>query len=163
MIRFKYCGTHIKDEEYMNKMSSKGWNTKSLTEGFWIFEKGKVNEYTYRIYYFRGMNKETIHNKIEELGKEGIEFIYKYSFWGIFRSKKNFELYKKEEQLSLCNRIRKPMITAVIVCPLILVVFIILSSIISKMFLPIVCLIAVYYFICLYLMIEYTKLINSLK
>ena len=35
MIRFKYCGTHIKDEEYMNKMSTKGWNTKSLTEGFW--------------------------------------------------------------------------------------------------------------------------------
>ena len=43
MIRFKYCGIHIKDEEYMNKMSTKGWNTKSLTEGFWKFEKGKAN------------------------------------------------------------------------------------------------------------------------
>ncbi len=66
MIRFKYCGTHIKYEEYMNKMSTKGWNTKSLTEGFWKFEKGKANEYTYRIFYFRGMNTEFIHNKIEE-------------------------------------------------------------------------------------------------
>ena len=41
MIKFRYCGTHVKDEEYMNQMSCKGWNTKSLTEGFWNFEKGK--------------------------------------------------------------------------------------------------------------------------
>ena len=37
MIRFRYCGTHVKDEEYMNKMSSRGWNAKSLTEGFCMF------------------------------------------------------------------------------------------------------------------------------
>ena len=60
MIKFKYCGTHIKDEPYMNKMSSLGCNTKSLVEGFWIFENGKKNEYTYRIYYFMGMNKKYI-------------------------------------------------------------------------------------------------------
>lgn len=28
MIKFNYCGTHIKDEEYMKLMSSYGWNTK---------------------------------------------------------------------------------------------------------------------------------------
>ena len=41
-------------------MSSLGCNTKSLVEGFWIFENGKANEYTYRIYYFMGMNKKYI-------------------------------------------------------------------------------------------------------
>ena len=147
----------------MNKMSSKGWNTKSLTEGFWIFEKGKENEYKYRIYYFRGMNKKAINNKIEEFKKEDIEFVYKYSFWGIFRAKKDFELYKKEEQLELCNKIRKPMIIAIIVCPLTIAICIALSIIISKIFVTIIFLIAVYYLICLYLTIEYTKLINSIK
>ena len=185
MIRFKYCGTHIKDEEYMNKMSANGWNTKSLTEGFWIFEKGKENEYTYRIYYFRGMNKKAVHNKIKELEKEDIEFVCKYSFWGIFRAKKDFELYNKEEQLEVCNKIRKPMIIAIVVCPLLIAICISLSFtniawyllwqplaiaicislsiIISKIFVLIACLISVYYFVCLYLTIEYTKLINSIK
>ncbi len=34
MLKFKYCGTHVKDEKYMNEMSSKCWATKSLIEGF---------------------------------------------------------------------------------------------------------------------------------
>lgn len=163
MIKFKYCGTHIKDEEYMNKMSYNGWNVKSLIEGFWIFEKGKKNEYTYRIYYFRGMSKKDIYNKINELKKEDIEFVHRYSFWGIFRSKKKFELYKKEEQLELCNKIRKPMIYAIIICPLILIIFTILSFVINKLFWLVTCPVAIYYIVCLYLMIEYTKLINKLK
>ena len=163
MIRFKYCGTHIKDEKYMNEMSAKGWNAKSLTEGFWTFEKGKESEYTYRIYYFRGMNKKDINSKIEKLKKEDIEFVYKYSFWGIFRAKRDFELYSKEEQLEVCEKIRKPMIIANIVCPFVIAIFIVFSIMISKVFVPITCLIVVYYFVCLYLMIEYTKLINSIK
>lgn len=65
MIKFRYCGTHVKDEEYMNQMSCKGWNTKSLTEGFGNFEKGKENEYTYRIYYFRGMSKKLYTTKLK--------------------------------------------------------------------------------------------------
>lgn len=44
MLRFKYCGTHIKDEEYMNQMSRKDFQTKSLVEGFWVFERGKKNK-----------------------------------------------------------------------------------------------------------------------
>ena len=163
MIKFKYCGTHIKDEEYMNKMSTKGWNTKSLVEGFWIFEKAKENKYTYRVYYFRGMNKDAINNKIKELAKDNIEFVHKYSFWGIFRSPKDFQLYTESEQLEVCNKIRKPMIIATIICPLIIIIFIALSIVISKIFIPITCLIFIYYLVCLYLMIEYTKLINSLK
>ena len=55
MLRFKNCGTHIKDEEYMNKMSGKGFQTKSLVEGFWVFERGKKNKYVYRVYYFRSL------------------------------------------------------------------------------------------------------------
>lgn len=162
MIKFKYCGTHIKDEKYMNKMSSKGWNTKSLVEGFWYFEKGEPNKYTYRIYYFRGMSKKDISNKIEELKKQDIEFVSRYSFWGIFRAKKDFELYKKEEQLELCNKIRMPMLVAVIICPVLIILFIGLSIIINKLFFIGTCLITIYYLICLYLMVEYTKLINTL-
>ena len=41
MLRFKYCKTHLEDEEYMNKMSSMGWHTKRLVEGFWLFTKGQ--------------------------------------------------------------------------------------------------------------------------
>lgn len=160
MIRFKYCGTHVKDEEYMNEMSNKGWNTKSLIEGFWTFEKGKENEYTYRVFYFRGMNKKAIDDKIKDLEKDNIEFVHRYSFWGIFRAKKDFELYSDEEQLEVCNKIRKPMIVAIVVCPLIIAICIASSIIINKIFIPITCLIAIYYFVCLYLMIEYTKLIR---
>lgn len=163
MIRFRYCGTHIKDEEYMNKMSSKGWNTKSLIEGFWTFEKGNKNEYTYRVYYFRGMDEKSICDKIKQLKKEDIEFVHKYSFWGIFRAKKDFRLYNKKEQLDVCNRIRKPMIIASVICPLIIIICVVLSIVISKIFILITCLIGIYYFICLYLMTEYTKLINSMK
>lgn len=32
MLKFKYCGTHIKDEEYMNYMSYMGYQVKSLIE-----------------------------------------------------------------------------------------------------------------------------------
>lgn len=100
----------------MNKMSTNGWNTKRLIEGFWTFEKGKENEYTYRVFYFRGMNKKAINDKIKELEKENIEFVHRYSFWGIFKAKKDFKLYSKKEQLEVCNKIRKPMILATIVC-----------------------------------------------
>ena len=53
----------------MNKMSTNGWNTKRLIEGFWTFEKGKENEYTYRVFYFRGMNKKAINDKIKEINQ----------------------------------------------------------------------------------------------
>ena len=146
----------------MNRMSSKGWNAKSLIEGFWNFEKGKENEYTYRVYYFRGMTQNEIDKKINELKKENIEFVHKYSFWGIFRSKKDFKLYNKDEQLDVCYKIRKPMIFASIICPIIIALFILLIKI-NKMFILIICLVSIYYLVCLYLLIEYTKLIKVFK
>lgn len=97
MLRFKYCKTHLEDEEYMNKMSSMGWHTKSLVEDFWLFTKGQPNKYTYRIYYLRRMDKESIQYKIEELEKQNIEFVHKYSFWGIFRTSKDFKLYNNDQ------------------------------------------------------------------
>lgn len=163
MIRFRYCGTHIKDENYMNEMSAKGWNTKSLIEGFWRFEKGNKNEYTYRVYYFREMNKKAINDKIEELKKEDIEFVHRYSFWGIFRAKRDFELYNEQEKLNVCDKIRKPMIMVTILCPILILLCAILSIRINRIFVIATCFIVVYYFICLYLMIEYTKLIKSIK
>ena len=79
MIKFRYCGTHVKDEEYMNKMSTNGWNTKRLIEGFWTFEKGKENEYTYRVFYFRGMNKKAINDKIKELSYNSMYLMIEYT------------------------------------------------------------------------------------
>ncbi len=162
MIRFRYFETHIKDEEYMNKMSVKGWNAKKLIEGFWLFTKKEEYSYTYRVYYFRGMSKEDVQNKIKDLQKENIEFVSKYSFWGIFRAKKDFQLYNKEEQLKICYKIRKPMIIAIILCPILIIMGMILTSV-HKIFILFTCLILVYYLICVYLMVGYTKLINSLK
>lgn len=163
MLKFKYCGTHVKDEKYMNEMSSKGWATKSLIEGFWIFDKCKPNEYKYRIYYFRGMSKNDIENKIKELKEKDIEFVHKYSFWGIFKSKKDFVLYDEKQQIELCNKIRNPMKIAVIICPIVLAILIILSFKISNIFLILTFLLMIYYIVCLYLFIEYTLLINGLK
>lgn len=163
MIKFNYCGTHIKDEEYMNYMSSKGYQVKSLVEGFWSFEKGKENEYIYRIFYFRGMSKNDIEKKIQELKKEKIEFVHRYSFWGIFRSKKEFELYNKKEQLELSKRIRKPMVLATIICPVLIMILLLLVLKLNKLFLIPLILLTIYFLICLYLMIQYTNLINSLK
>lgn len=163
MLRFKYCGTHIKDEEYMNRMSKLGYQAKSLVEGFWTFEKDNKIRYTYRVYYFRGMNKKAIANKIKDLEKMGIEFVSRYSFWGIFRSKKDFYLYTKEEQLKVCYKIRKPMLIAVIIGPFLIALFLSLGYLINKIFLALVVLMTVYYLVCLYLMIEYTKLIKSLE
>ena len=163
MLRFRYCGTHIKDEEYMNKMSKFGFQTKSLVEGFWTFEKDNKSEYIYRVYYFRGMSKEAIFNKISELEKSGIEFVHKYSFWGIFRSQKDFNLYTEEEQLEVCYKIRKPMLIAVIVFPFLIVLFLALGYLISNMFFIIAILMTIYYFVCMYLTIEYSKLIKSFQ
>lgn len=163
MIKFKYCGTHLEDEEYMNKMSKQGWNTKSLVEGFWNFEKGQKNEYAYRIYYFRGMNKQDINKKIKELKSKNIEFVNKYSFWGIFKSKKDFKLYTDEEQLELCKKIRNPMQIAMITCPVLIIVLIILTITIHKAFLILLILLIIYYLVCLYLTISYTKLINKIR
>ena len=65
MLQFKYCGTHIKDEEYMNYMSSKGHQVKSLIEyyGQGFFFCYSSIEYTDRIFYFRDMSKENINKK----------------------------------------------------------------------------------------------------
>ena len=162
MIKFKYCGTHLEDEEYMNKMSALGWNTKSLVEGFWNFEKGQKNEYIYRIYYFRGMNKQEINKKIKELKSKNIDFVNQYSFWGIFKSKKDFKLYTDEEQLELCKKIRNPMQIAMIICPALIIILIILTINIHKLFSILLILLTIYYLVCLYLTISYTKLINKI-
>ncbi len=63
----------------MNKMSTNGWNTKRLIEGFWTFEKGKENEYTYRVFYFRGMNKKAINDKIKELSYNSMYLMIEYT------------------------------------------------------------------------------------
>lgn len=109
------------------------------------------------------MTKEEINKKIKDLEKEEIYFVHKCSFWGNFKSKKDFQLYNDNEQLEVCNKIRNPMILATIICPILIIMCIILSSIINKIFILITILISIYYLICLYLMIEYTKLINKLK
>ena len=49
---------------------------------------------------------------------------------GIFRAKKDFKLYSDEEQLEVCNKIRKPMIIAICIAS---------SIIINKIFIPITC------------------------
>lgn len=43
------------------------------------------------------MDKESIQHKIEELEKQNIEFVHKYSFWGIFRTSKDFKLYNNDQ------------------------------------------------------------------
>lgn len=162
MLKFKYCPTHFDDEIYMNRMSGEGYQVKRLVEGFWKFEKDST-KYVYHIYYFRGMKKKEIERLKKELKKQKIEFVSRYLYWGIFRSKTPFTLYSDEENVGLCKRIRLPMLYAMAICPILLLIFEILTFYVSKYFLLIELPLLVYFGICTYLTFSYTRLIDELE
>ena len=110
------------------------------------------------------MSKENINKKkLKSFEKKTLNSFIDINFWGIFKSKNSFELYKPSEQLELCQKIRQPMLLAVIICQILLIVLTILSINISKLFLIPLILLTIRFLIRLYLMIEYTILINELK
>lgn len=107
MIKFRWYYDKDKEEEFLNKMSSKGYAMKKFILGFYFFEKSTPNEYTYRVDLIRDKTEKELHEYISLIEESGADFIQKWGFWAFFRKKGEFELYTDiDSQISLYKRIR---------------------------------------------------------
>lgn len=59
---------------------------------------------------FGGKSEAEVAEYKRALAAEGIEFVSRYAFWAIFRSKQDFRLYTPEEELAVCEVIHRPML-----------------------------------------------------
>ncbi len=154
---------HKADEAYMAKMCAEGWAATSLVEGVWTFEPCKPNQYVYRVCYLRGKSEKEVETLKAKLAAEGIEYVSRYSFWAIFRSEHDFALYKGEEELAICESIRRPMPFGATISWIMCAVSVFLAIKISAWFAVLSVLLAVYAFICTCLAVSYGRLIRSIK
>ncbi len=154
---------HKADEAYMAKMCAEGFAATSLVEGVWTFEPCKPNQYTYRVCYLRGKSEKEVEELRAKLAADGIEYVSRYSFWAIFRSEHDFELYKGEEELAICESIRRPMPFGAAISWLLCAVCVWLTAKISACFAILALLLGIYALVCTCLAVSYTRLIRSLK
>ena len=94
----------------MAKMCHEGWAATGLVEGVWTFEPCKPDRYTFRVCYLRGKTDAEVEELKRSLASNGIEFVSCYSFWAIFRSEHDFVLYTPDEELTVIEKIRRPML-----------------------------------------------------
>ena len=160
---FKYCGTHKGDENYMQEMCAKGWAAVRQEEGFWTFEKCEPNAYCYRICYLRGKSRQEIETLKKKYAAEGIEFVSRYSFWAIFRSTRDFQLYSAEEEREICRKMYAPMPAGAAISWLIFGGSIFPACRISFFFFILTVLAGIYGSICTWLAVSYHKLLKSLR
>ena len=158
---FKYCATHKDDEAYMQAMCQKGYAAVRLVEGFWTFKECEPNEYCYRICYLRGMKNDEIIAYQEELKKREIEFVGRYSFWGICRSHQPFILYDEKEDLAITKKIYAPMPIGAIVSWILCLVSLYLIFKVSHYFVILCVLSLIYATMCTWLGISYHKLLSK--
>ena len=159
---FKYCATHIEDEQYMQEMCHQGWAARKLTEGFWTFEPCKPDQYCYRICYLRGKTKEEVEALKKQYAAKGIQFVSRYSFWAIFRSTEEFQLYDGQEKLEICKKMYAPMPAGAVISLLLFCAGIWLSLVRSPLYWIPTVLIGLYGGICTWLAVSYRKLLKSL-
>ena len=162
MKTFKYCATHKADEAYMREMCHQGWGVTSLVEGIWTFERCRPDEFVYRVFYFRGMDRKEIEARKSELARQGIEFVWRYSFWGIFRSRKDFSFYNGIQEKEICEKMCAPMKKAAVLSWLLVIVCIVLTLTVSRWFLLPTLLLAGYGSISTWLALSYNRLIRTL-
>lgn len=163
MKKFNYTMNHKADEAYIAKMCHDGWAARSLVEGVWTFEPCEPDRYTFRECYLRGKSDAEVEALKQELAAKGIEFVFRYSFWAIFRSEHDFRLYTPEEELAVCERIRRPMPAGAVLSWLAFLVFLRLTAGVSPWFGVPACLLAVYAAMCTCLGISYGRLIRRLR
>ncbi len=163
MKTFNYTLNHKADEAYMAQMCREGWGAVRLVEGVWTFEPCRAGQYVYRVCYLRGKSSGEVEALKRELAAQGVEFVSRYSFWAIFRSERDFQLYTPEEELSLCETIRRPMLVGGPVSWAAFVAFLLLAVKVSPWFGILAALLAVYAAMCTCLGISYTRLIRRLK
>lgn len=147
----------------MAKMCHEGFAAASLVEGVWTFEPCKPDQYTFRVCYLRGKSNAEVDKLKHILNAEGIEFVSRYSFWAIFRSEHDFQLYTPEEELKICQTIRRTMIAGSVLSWLAFVAFLLLTVKISAWFCLPTALIFIYAVMCTVLGVSYTRLIHKLQ
>ncbi len=163
MKKFNYTMNHKADEAYMAKMCREGWAATSLVEGVWTFAPCKPGQYTFRVCYLRGKSGAEIEELKRSLAEKGIEFVSRYSFWTIFRSEHDFRLYSPEEELRICETIRRPMLPGSVLSWLAFLGLLLLTLKVSRWFCILCVLAGIYAAICTALGISYTRLIRRLR
>ena len=162
-ITFHYCPTHKQDEAYMQSMCARGWAAQGLVEGFWRFAPCSPNEFCYRICYLRGLSAHQVEQRKQTYAQRGIEFVSRYSFWAIFRSREEFSLYTPEEEQEICWKMYAPMPVGAAVSWLLFLVGVFLSLRFSPWFWILTVLIGVYGGVCTWLAVAYHKLLSTLS
>ena len=163
MKKFNYTMNHKADEAYMAKMCHEGFAATSLVEGVWTFEPCRPDQYVYRECYLRGKSPAEVEALKQELAAKGIEFVSRYSFWAIFRSEQEFELYTPEEEIAICEKIRCPMIPGAILSWIVFAVTLVLKKNVCGWIWILSALLAIYGGMCTCLGISYTKLLKRLR
>lgn len=163
MRKFRYCLNHKADEDYMAEMCRRGWAAVGLVEGVWTFAPCRPDQYTFRVGYLRGKSRAEIEEWKRTLAADGIEFVSRYAFWAIFRSEHDFRLYTPEEELAVCEAIRRPMPAGSLLSWAGSLAFLGLAARVSPWFGVIAVLLGVYAAVCTCLGISYSRLICTLR
>lgn len=163
MKKFNYTMNHKADEAYMAKMCHEGWAAASLVEGVWTFEPCKPDQYIFRVCYLRGKSNAEVEELKRSLAAKGIEFVSRYSFWAIFRSGHDFELYTPAEELEIIEKIRRPMLAGSVLSWLAFLAVLLLAVKVGLWFGSLCVLLAVYAGMCTCLGTSYTRLAHRLR
>ena len=163
MKKFNYTMNHKADEAYMTEMCRKGWAAVSLVEGVWTFEPCEPDQYTFRVCYLRGKSSAEVEELKRGLAAKGIEFVSRYSFWAIFRSEHDFRLYTPEEELPICETIRRTMFAGGVLSWAAFLGLLWLAVKTSGWFSVPAVLLGIYAGMCTCLGISYTRLIRRLR
>ena len=163
MKKFNYTMNHKADEAYMAKMCHEGWAAASLVEGVWTFVPCRPNQYIFRVCYLRGKSSAEVEKLKRSLAAKGIEFVSRYSFWAIFRSKRDFSLYTPEEEREIIEKIRRPMLAGSVLSWLAFAAVLLLAIKVSAWFGVLCVLLAVYAVMCSCLGASYTRLAHRLR
>ena len=112
--------------------------------------------------YLRGKSNAEVEELKRSLAARDIEFVSRYSFWAIFRSEHDFELYTPAEELAIIEKIRRPMLPGSVLSWLAFAasLFAVEASLWA---LPVSVLLAVYAFMCTVLGCSYTRLLRRLR
>lgn len=108
MLRYKMLFNHRENESYMQEMCHQGWAATSYLEGLWFFDACEPDAYVYRMCYLRGQTFQETEDLKKAWAAQGIEFVSRYTYWGILRSTEDFEIYSPEEELEISKRISQP-------------------------------------------------------
>ena len=159
---FRYCSSHKQDEAYMQAMCARGWAVRSLREGFWSFEPCTPGEFCFRVCYLRGMKPGQVEALKARYAARGIEFVSRYSFWAIFRSREPFRLYSPQEERAVCRRIFAPMPIGAAVSWVLFLILALLSRCQSPYFWIPAVPVGVYGAMCTWLALSYRRLLKSM-